>query len=741
MTRSIDRVSTWLAIVAVGGVLSVVPIAAQPEGEAWRQEFLRTYDVIEASKGRLATTMMGFVADLEGTDGNEGYRLRAALDVMESSLAEWDAGVGTLERLTGSLGTAGARLVLAQVLLDRHRIDDARRECQRAIELEPTRPDGHALLARIHRAQALPGLAADALRKATVGDASDPLNLYQLASSYEAMGRSAEAAAALEAFVEAAERRLEVLWRAPVLPLSDSVRSGLLDARSRFDTRQAPVDLLARLGGGLAGFLPTSYESAATYFMAGEYPQALAALGDTLDGDPLTRDVPDLDRRDNSEEQLQTARRAAAAPSADAAAFVSLGHILTALEQPEEARQAFARALELDGTLEMPRLRLASHALSQMNGNAAFEQLEIAARQHPASSEVHRLLGNIFLAADNIDAAVTQYRGALVLDPADERLRMSLQTTLLLVEPDETVEAEIVAAVAALPEAGLARQNLGRFYQSVGRYPEALAAYREALERYPVVASGRLHLTIGEILTQQLEVDKAVESFRDALVFDPNNVIPRSWVARLLLEGSRLDEANLEYLVILLLDPLHTEAQVGVAQIELQRGHLARAVSVARRAVTETPDHTQARYTLGQALIRSGDVDAGRTELAEYARLQTNSAEGERRQREVSALNQEALALVGAGQLGQALELLRKAADIDPSGATHTNLGLALMDAGEFAKAIESFEMAAAAAVDSEDIQLYLADAYQEVGRLEESQRARARYEDLTAERSQRPGR
>ena len=250
----------------------------------------------------------------------------------------------------------------------------------------------------------------------------------------------------------------------------------------------------------------------------------------------------------------------------------------------------------------------------------------------------------------------------------------------------------------------------------------------------------RLHLNIAEIHLQQLQVDEAIGVFRASLEIDPNTVVSRSGIARLLMEANRLDEAYVEYLVVLLLDPLNADAHAKVAQIQLQRGHFAKAVAAGRRALTESPDDVQARYAVGQALMRSGALEEGRSELAEYARRQSEGEDRARRQRDLDALNQEALVLAGAGQLDPAIVLLRKAVEMDQTGAAHTNLGLALMEAGRVDEAIEIFEKAAEVAQDSETAHLYLADAYQEVGRLAESERARAVYEQMRAAR-QRNGR
>ena len=344
-------------------------------------------------------------------------------------------------------GVTGARLVLAQVYLDRHRLDDARRECQRAIALDPTRPDGYGMLGRIYLAESQPGLAADALQKATVADPSVALNLYLLASTYRSLERTADATITLHAFVMVAERRLDELWSAPGLRLSDSARSRVLSERSRFDTRQAPVDLLASAGAGSVGFLPTAYENAARYFSTGDYEQTVAALRDAIRGDPLIRDVPEFGG--DTTQQMATARRAAADSPAGAAAHVSLGHVLMASERPDEARRAFARALELDAALEIPRLRLAGHALSEMDADRAIEHLETAVRLHPASSEARRLLANAYWAAEDLGRAVVQFNAALALEPTDERLRTSRQTMLISAEPNPAIEAEIKAVVAA----------------------------------------------------------------------------------------------------------------------------------------------------------------------------------------------------------------------------------------------------------------------------------------------------
>ena len=235
---------------------------------------------------------------------------------MEGSLTAWDEAALELEQLASTLDTGGARLLLAQVHLDRHRLADARREAERAIALDPTRADAYVLLGRIHLKASQPELAVNAYGEATRTEPNRALNFYQLSSAFASLGRITDATSARQDFVTAAERRLDAVWGAAGSRLSDATRTRLLEGRSQFFTRQAPVDYLASAAAGLTAFLPARYEIAARHFREGAYAEAVAALREAVSSDPLTRGIPDLGT--DPAHHLETARTAASASVADA---------------------------------------------------------------------------------------------------------------------------------------------------------------------------------------------------------------------------------------------------------------------------------------------------------------------------------------------------------------------------------------------------------------------------------------
>ena len=78
------------------------------------------------------------------------------------------------------------------------------------------------------------------------------------------------------------------------------------------------------------------------------------------------------------------------------------------------------------------------------------------------------------------------------------------------------------------------------------------------------------------------------------------------YLAGALLQQDRADEAFVEFVAALLIDPRDADAHAGIGQIHLNAGRDDEAVTALRRAVELSPDHTEARYALATALMRLG---------------------------------------------------------------------------------------------------------------------------------------
>ena len=154
-----------------------------------------------------------------------------------------------------------------------------------------------------------------------------------------------------------------------------------------------------------------------------------------------------------------------------------------------------------------------------------------------------------------------------------------------------------------------------------------------------------------------------------------------------------------------------------------RRLHDARSHSIRNRRRRGT--------SLAASLVRLGRTEEGARELQIFQRLQAEDAAEKSRQFELGALRREAAVATAAQDHQKAAGLLNKAARLDQnSPAAHLDLGLALTRAGQHADAIDSFTRAASLGADYE-VYRHLADSYVAAGRAEESQKARALYEQM----------
>src|SRR5262249_47384726 len=131
--------------------------------------------------------LVQFYQTLRGAYGDEGPQLAAHLETMTRALTAWDAEIRNAEsqlqpRLKGADAQTALEVhtILASLYLERSRFDDALREFDADIRIDPTRAAFHRYKGMIYQATARPVDAADAFRAAWLLDPADPQNTYRL---------------------------------------------------------------------------------------------------------------------------------------------------------------------------------------------------------------------------------------------------------------------------------------------------------------------------------------------------------------------------------------------------------------------------------------------------------------------------------------------------------------------------------------------------------------------------------
>jgi tetratricopeptide (TPR) repeat protein len=304
----------------------------------------------------------------------------------------------------------------------------------------------------------------------------------------------------------------------------------------------------------------------------------------------------------------------------------------------------------------------------------------------PETFRWHYLLGYVYYQASSPYKAIQAYKRALAIQPQHAPAQLRLATVYLDVNKPELAEPLLQKPLTVAGLRGAALFQMGRValarrdYEAAVRYlKEALVEEPQATQiHYPLamayrglgdIASARSHLQrrgegepniddplvdeLGKLLrgarTQYFRAieaardghyQEAVESFRQGLALDPENVNARVSFARsLYLSGDR-DAAQAQLAEALRRDPEHALGNFLMGVLLQERGSTEAALSHFRMTLAADPEHGGASFYLGNASMRAGRY----AEAAEYYR-RTVRAEP----KHLPARLSEAMALLRAG--------------------------------------------------------------------------------------------
>ena len=371
----------------------------------------------------------------------------------------------------------------------------------------------------------------------------------------------------------------------------------------------------------------------------------------------------------------------------------------------------------------------------------ARTQLNAALAQSNDRAEAQRILGMVDLADGDISGAVSRLRTVIRLNPGNERARIALANALLENDQLDDAEQALNDTLRALPASGRAHYFLGLTYQRQGRRVDAIRELQAALTHKPLLGANTIHRMIGTLQQDEQDLDVAAQAYAARVNLIPNDHDAHRDLARVYsLQGDDV-QARAELEIALLLSPGDTDALTALGQLHLRMGRLVEAADVSRRALEIDPGHREARYVHATSLIRVGNVDAGNAEMEVFQRLQAEDGEARARTFELGRLRREASVARAAGEYTTAVALLQRALVLEPRAATsHLDLGLALLEGGQIAAAIERLTTAAALNAPL-DVHRHLAKAYATLGQKDESAKEQATYERLRREAIVKTGR
>lgn len=439
-------------------------------------------------------------------------------------------------------------------------------------------------------------------------------------------------------------------------------------------------------GGGMA-FVPAAYAQGFTLVLQGKLDAGVAALRSAVAADPLVADAP---------------RRAEAA--ARGATALREGLVADAVRE-------FTATVAAAGT----------------------------------SSEAHRLLGTAHGVEGDVTRSLQHLREAVRLRAGDERSWLALARTLNESgTPAETVAA-LRAAIAALPDAGALRWQLANLIARGQRTDAADLATMSATDRYVVlVGRGELNLSLARLAQSHLDYHGAIGLLERAAALIPNNAGAHKSLARAYLDDGRDSQGYAELVVALILNPDDADTLTWLGRMHVAAGRQAESIAALRRAVAVDSANQQAVLALGDALVRSGQADEGRTWQQEAERVRVQSTNEDRLQRTIAMLTFQAETGINERDYAGAIDRWDQIVQLRPTSAgSHRRLADAFVAAGRLSEAAQAYQAAVARGAGT-DAHRRLAEVFDALGRTAESSRERALYvqqrlEELRRRAAERP--
>ena len=469
-----------------------------------------------AQRDAFFSAVMTFHRSLAGHYGDEGPQLTTQFAAMSTALDRWDSDIRDAERdLRSRLQSADAQTklqihtLLASLYLERGRLNDALREFDADISIDPPRPAFHRFRGIVLQAMSRPAEAADAFRAAWLLDPADPQNAYRLIAHTSAQTTPQEVDRALESLATL-ERGLIRRERARVPALFTEVRGIIDDA------------------GGAMAFVPAAYASAFSFILQGELDQGLAAFRDAIASDALITDP--ASRSEPMVRGITALRQGRVAAAVDA-----LEAAVAANRDSSETHRMLATAYSITGdvarSVEHLRTAVRLNPRDERSWLALARTLEEVGRSAEAEDVLRKAI------VDQASGWALRWRRATMsdklqrADDADRDLLAAADRFVLLVGKGELYRALarlaqlhldyeqalglLQRAVSATPNNATAHRTLGQAYVDNGRQTEGYAELVIALLLNPddvetLTELGRLHLTADRIASSVEALERAV---------------------------------------------------------------------------------------------------------------------------------------------------------------------------------------------------------------------------------------
>ena len=326
------------------------------------------------------------------------------------------------------------------------------------------------------------------------------------------------------------------------------------------------------------------------------------------------------EQQGNLPEAEQAWRQVTQANPQDAAAFASLGLVLSRQGKYEQAVPAYRKAMALNPKLPGIQLNWGLAEFKQEHFEAAIAPLSVALAADPQSVQVLTLLGLSCYGAKRFAEAAKYLELPAKSDPKNIELHRVLAQSCLSAKQYSCALAEFRQILEHDPDSAAAHMLSGEALDGLGRTVEAIPEFEAAAKAAP--REPNVNFGLGYLYWKQHKYDEAKAAFEAELSIDATHAQALAYLGDIELKKNAPEKA-----LPLLNKATQLRDDIRIAYVEIgailsDQKKYPEALAALQRAERLDPAQPDAHYRLARLYRAMGNSAAAQREFAKVSELQ-----------------------------------------------------------------------------------------------------------------------
>ncbi len=366
-----------------------------------------------------------------------------------------------------------------------------------------------------------------------------------------------------------------------------------------------------------------------------------------------------------------------------------MGVILQAEEKSSEAVEALKKAIELNATAAQFHSNLGEIERQRGNADKALKSLRRAIGIDPEYAQAYNNLGIIYFDRGEFDEAEKNYAKAIELQPTYPEAHNNMGNALRALDRGEEALNHYEKALMLRENYPEAYNNMATVLRDKDMKEESEHAYRRAIQLKPDYTEA--YNNLATFLIQESQPDEALRILGDGLKVDEKNVPILINVARVQLEKTNYEAAEMACQIALTEDPGSAEAECVYGQLCHDLDQFDGSLKHFEKAIVLNPDYSEANNHYGIALKSVGRLDDAKKQFQKTLERNPKAFGAYSNLADLEKFDKD-------NKLLKSMEKLMAEAeepDTERYMALHFALGKAYDDSGKYDKAFEHFSRGA----------------------------------------------